>query len=271
MELHPPIEPYVAAQMEWLGSGMWWDGFMGVSPDVVLCWDTKPYWRQEYLLRDEVWRNITPTKRRVKQPPKPIHYKGGRGIPPVILNIVKAHMQLRAEANGWHQLKRQATENYGYEADDLAALVVSVNRAMGCPRNIRLLTRDKDWMGLIGTETTWLCSNCDNPRVRDLSNYAQCFRSTFEHPTDIWIHKSQHGDLSDNIPNCSSDPLSAALLLPVISLFDPPPEYNLMLQRDIVTEVQKVLSTNTPECIRGNKAINTLKRYGLYPCVPRII
>lgn len=266
----PDLEMYIRAQMEWLGSGLWWDGFKGVPPSLIWCWDSKPYWRTNYLLRDDVWQRITPYKRKKPQPAAPIHYKGGRSIPPSILSRVRVAIKKVAEDKCQHSLK-EWVEDWGYEADDLAALCVQVNRAAEKPREICLLTRDKDWLGLLGPEVTWLNPNYDHPRVRTLANYEQTFKQKFTSPTDIWVYKSNTGDASDNLPNCGYDAASAAALLPVIDLFNPPEEYNLLSQHYAVKAATIALTVDTPECRHGVKAANALRRYGLKACVPLII
>lgn len=268
---HPPdLEMYVAAQLEWLGSGLWWDGFSGIPPSLVWCWDSKPYWRNSYLLRDDVWSKITPHKRKKPQPPAPIHYKGGRSIPPSILATVRVAIKKVIEKKCQHSLKEWCGD-YGYEADDLAALVVQVNRMSEKPREICLLTRDKDWLGLLGPEVTWLNPNYDHPRVRTLANYAYTFKQPFQQPTDIWVYKSNTGDTSDNLPNCCYEATSAAALLPVIDLFNPPDEYKLLSQDHCVTAAKIALTVDTPECRHGVRAANALRRHGLKACVPLII
>jgi hypothetical protein len=271
LDTTPRLDQYVNAQLEWLGSGLFWKGFNGIAPNVVFCWDSKPYWRSEYLLRDDVWTRITPIKRKVKQAPAPIHYKGGRSVPPQLMSLIKATVSQRCELKGFHSMRLMANESYGYEADDIASLLVQVNRASQNPKQIALLTRDKDWMGMIGKEVTWLCCNNDTPRVRTLENYASCFSKVqLREPSDIWLHKALTGDASDNLPNCGGCPESAEALLPVISLFSPPSQFDLMQDSDAVLEAHRVLDTPTPGTPNAEKAVRSLRSVGLVPCVQLI-
>lgn len=188
-------------------------------------------------------------------------------MPPVVLGVVKAEVSRRVQLKGWHALKRMANDTHGYEADDLAALLVQVNRAYGLGKHIYLCTRDKDWMGLIGEDTTWLCCNTDTPRVRTLENWASCFKTPLMIPSDIWTYKAATGDASDNLPNCGGCPASAMALLPVISLFDPPEEYDLTLNHDCLAEAHRVLQTPCAGAPNVAKAIKALRSKGLRPCI----
>lgn len=249
---------WLKAQMAWVMSGEWLGSLQAEDSQVILVCDTKPYWRVEYLTRPEVVvaidrprkgsRNMAalrdirailadPEERPTGQILKDlqtehdhlletlvVHYKAGRKLPEASFTKLKGEIQKLVASQKWRSIREP-----GYEADDLAAALVMVNRSLPeADRNqIILGTVDADWMGLVDVQTTWFCLHGWTPRVRNLDNGAvslnfwcqKRLKKTVDHPEEIWDLKTVQGDKSDNLPPNSP--------IEVISLVAPPEEHRL--------------------------------------------
>lgn len=264
------LNKVVEAQMMWVASGKWLQpdrsqanerlGFVPFDsqPSVVWCMDTKPYWRTQYLLRDDVWSKIIPLKRKKSQPAAPIVYKGGRGKPPTNIVLVRSAMRMIIAKYGWWLFEGQADSNNGYEADDMAALLVRLNDLSSDPAQLYLMTCDHDWIGLISEYTSWLNTYGAFPRYRRLSNWSVGYKVTMQKPSDLWVHKAGTGDKSDNLPNVGGDPDGVAALLPVISLKEPPTDYDPMLDVGLVRKAGTMLKST----IKPRINVEALERLG---------
>lgn len=200
---------------------------------VVVVDDHNPYWRTPYLEE----RGFPP-------------YKDGR----------------KQKGEEWYKVA-QAGKDYifsagcpfhflsfkGYEADDIAAALVRVK----APRLVVLSTVDSDWSGLVldseqymktnrfefikeeyGVEpTVWWTNHAHwTPRFRDeagVRNWTKkrC-KEDIVHPPELWEIKALEGDKSDNLPKNSP--------IEVIDLLNPPKEYDILLQPDLLCQVEEV-------------------------------
>lgn len=240
MEVEPEnMKAAIQAQMVWLHSGEWIKPLVGDNIQLIYVTDSKPYWRNEYLLREEVYTGVADRakeaykerypKGRKMYKPAPIVYKDGREKPWYIMKAFNTTKKLMLEAaarNGFAVLSV-----HGYEADDLAAALVMTNRMLPKDQQnkIVLATVDTDWMGLIDDNTTWFCTYGYNPRVRytmaHINGWAERrLKTTLTCPSDIWRVKTIQGDKSDNLPPGSP--------LEVIDLTQPPMEHRLWLSAD---------------------------------------
>jgi len=274
------LNKVVEAQMLWCQSGRWLrpdltdanyvNGFLpfNTQPVVIWCMDSKPYWRTEYLLRDSVWSKIVPVKRRIKQVPAPMHYKGGRKKPPTALNLIRSSMRMVIIKNGWNLLEGMADSSHGYEADDMAALLCRLNAYGDNNAKLYLMTCDHDWIGLIDQHTSWLNTYGAFPRYRNMSNWNTGYSLPALDPTALWTHKAKTGDKSDNLPNVGGDPDSVAALLPVISLNAPPVEYDPLLDMGIVMSARRFLESNAvPFTSEQDETLARLSSSGMPLCM----
>lgn len=248
------LNKIVEAQMLWVASGKWLmpekshinkaRGFIAFDsvPTVIWCNDTKPYWRSAYLLRDDIWSKITPIKRGKPQAPAPIVYKGKRAESPTRLNLIRSSMRFMILKYRWSIFEGLADSTHGYEADDMAALLVRINRISPEPAQLYLLTCDHDWIGLIDVHTSWMNTYGAFPRYRRLSNWNVGYGGLpAADPVSLWALKAATGDKSDNLPNVAGDPLSVETLLPVISLEKPPEQFDPMNYTYYVKQAQCLL------------------------------
>ena len=263
------LKAAIQANMVWLHSGLWLEGLAGSNLNIVYVTDTKPYWRTNYLLQEEVYSAIADRQRATyvaKYPkgrktiaPKEIHYKGGRKRQEYPFKRCKKLMLESAERNEFSLLSI-----YGYEADDLAAALVMTNRMLPLDQqqNIVLATVDTDWMGLIDNNTTWFCLRGYDPRIRYSMDHingwsARRLGVQLSCPSDIWNVKTIQGDASDNLPPGSP--------LEVISLVEPPMEHRLWLNPSYAPMFRGLL-TQQPSGI-GNlpvgAALDYLRRLGV--------
>lgn len=152
-----------------------------------------------------------------------VRYKGGRGLPTYHMQVIR-----KAGADTLRAIGAPVLKTLGFEADDQASLLVRVNRASEAPQDLVLLTIDTDWMGLIDHGIDWVCTKGYEPRVRKIGDGSvntwanRVLKATLGHPRDIWEHKAQFGDSSDNLPPGSP--------IGVIDLLNPVPEYDLFLR-----------------------------------------
>lgn len=160
-----------------------------------------------------------------------VHYKAGRSFPSYSLKVVREVFKGLVD-----QGNVEALSCKGYEADDMASLVVRA-----CPdEEIVLLTIDSDWLGLCNDKVTWVCAIGYPPRVRFMADgslnawAAKRLKATVESPRDIWALKAAQGDPSDNLP--SGSPLG------VIDLLEPVPEYDLFKNPALVSMAQEAVN-----------------------------
>jgi hypothetical protein len=250
------LEQAVLANIQWILSGEWLGQLRPKDLRFIWVYDHKDakgeYWRHSYLRKPEVVASI-PQRTKAKEKKRlalldaieskdakvpelakelEVSYKAGRSFPSPLLSFVKNQIRKALDLVGQVQLGEK-----GYEADDMAALVVKVNNDLASPYNIILLTVDSDWMGLINAHVSWFCSSGYSPRLRyDMYHINEWSERRLgvklETPSDIWAVKSQQGDKSDNIP------ASAGVLMPIIDLLNPCPEYDLY-----TTWYKRILST----------------------------
>lgn len=228
----------IKAQVVWLQSCKWLGSLMEdpENTQVISVCDSKPYWRVEYLQRPEVYTQIVAKKRgKDVQRTEPVAYKGGRKFPEYSFTKIKDTMRKLYADQDYNMLAMP-----GYEADDLAAAIVMMNRMLPADKQHRVIlaTVDADWMGLIDHNTTWFCSFGWLPRVRysmdDINLWAKKRLGTeLSSPKDIWDVKTRLGDKSDNLP--------AGSPLEVISLIEPPIEHRLWLNPGYSGVVKKYL------------------------------
>lgn len=251
-------EGVVKAQMVWMMSCAWLGDLKPAQEDVsvVMVMDSKPYWRTEYLTRPEVYEAVTDRK------PTPIHYKGGRKFPEKSFTKLKKDMERIAAAQGWQMLRLS-----GYEADDMAAAIVQVNRGLSVEsqHKLWLITVDTDWLGLVDDNTHWFCMHGWHPRVR--ANLAAVnvwsikrLKKSFARPKDIWTYKAAYGDKSDNLPKNTPPE--------VIDLLNPPEEHKLWTKQPMQGIINKMLvAPSTPKLADVSKATEYLRLMG----IPRFI
>ncbi len=263
------LKAAIQANMVWLHSGEWIKPLVGDNINIVYVTDSKPYWRLDYLLQEEVYvpvfeRQLAAYKERYPKgrkqfKPEPIHYKAGRKFPTPAFKSCKTKMLNAAHRNEFSVLSIK-----GYEADDLAAALVMTNRMMpkDQQQNIVLATVDTDWMGLIDNHTTWFCLRGYDPRVRYSMEHINEWSlrrlgTELSCPSDIWRVKTIQGDKSDNLPPGSP--------LEVIDLLQPPMEHRLWLREDTAPLLRTILTQEIDD--KGNlpldAALDYLRRLGV--------
>ena len=263
------------AQLLWLQSGEWLSAYKPDHFQTVLVCDSKPYWRTEYLKRSDVVcavpRKTKKDKEKVNelrdglatiQALQPItemtgkqiadeevlykrvqelteelaiHYKAGRKFPEYTFTKLKKHLMDISRSKGWNIL-----EYDHYEADDIAAAIVKINRGLPDSQRNRIIlaTVDTDWLGLLDDDTSWFCTHGWYPRVRDRGGFDHWshkkFGVTFDKPREIWDYKAQHGDKSDNLPPGSP--------LEVIDLHQPPSGFRLWDKPEVTSTISDMLT-----------------------------
>lgn len=240
------LKAAVQAQMVWLHSGEWIKPLVGDNIQLVYVTDSKPYWRKDYLLQEDVYTGISDRakeaylkrypKGKKQYKPEPVHYKAGRKFPEYEFTRTKKWMLEAAARNEFSVLSV-----HSYEADDLAAALVMTNRMLPQEQqnNIVLATVDTDWMGLIDDRTTWFCTYGYAPRVRytmdHINGWAMRRLGTeLSCPRDIWRVKTIQGDKSDNLPPGSP--------IEVIDLTEPPMEHRLWLRPEYAPMMRNLLT-----------------------------
>lgn len=186
-----------------------WVNRLGFLPDcekaksVVWVGDSKPYWRAE----------VVPD------------YKSNRKVKPHFFSYLSQISQR------FHPLTV-----YGYEADDVAALMQQVFYEDDRFHELNLVTVDTDWMGLCndvhGNVVNWIDVGGYPPRVRNREETWYWIKSKFKktsqfklsplddfHASEIWDFKAMAGDPSDNLP-WGTD-------VSLISLLEPPEKHKL--------------------------------------------
>lgn len=245
-------KPLVKAQLCYLMSGSWLTVLKPDKFQMIFAGDQKDkdlkYWRHHWLSRPEVAAQI-PRKTKAAEKKRQrlqeimngapqvtsteaaeiaeelsIHYKAGRSLPDYGFTKLKDFVYKCIRDQGWLFFKQ-----LGYEADDIAATIVHINRHLDNPGKLMLLTVDTDWLGLVDNHTSWFCMHGYQPRLRDslevINQWAQRrLGCTLSSPRDIWDIKSRQGDRSDNLPE------SEGMLLPAIDLLNPPEEHRLWNQ-----------------------------------------
>lgn len=226
----------VAAQIHYLMSGIWATATPFESEDLEFIWvtDIKPYWRTEAL--KDPWRlaalefpkpkleekrlelkrylAINPDADIVRElaDELSIAYKGGRKFPSK--EVEKCRKVINSVLNS---LDITTLGVKGYEADDMAAALVRINKP---GEKMLLLTIDSDWLGLVNDDVSWYCMRgFTPPRYRhDIGSInlwaSKRLKVKFDKPSDIFEYKAQYGDKSDNMPPNPS-------LLPYIDLLNP--------------------------------------------------
>ena len=252
------------AQLLWLQSGEWLGECKPEQFQMIMVTDNKPYWRTEYLKRSDVVvrvpRRTKADKARVEKLKallaKPfeevsleeatemaelseelaLHYKAGRKFPEYTFTKLKKHLLDISATQGWNVLAES-----NYEADDLAATIVKLNRELPerHQNHIILATVDTDWLGLLDDKTIWFCTHGWYPRVRDRRGFDHWsfkkFGVTFDEPREIWDYKAVHGDKSDNLPPGSP--------LEVIDLHQPPEGFRLWDKPAVRKQVTDLLTS----------------------------
>lgn len=243
------VRQYVEASVDYVGSLVWLaPNVVEVAPVIIWAADSKPYWR----------KSLYPA------------YKEGR--PPkhnLFFDIEKAF-----------RAKSTLRKFPGYEADDLAALIVQV-WASSNPKvlgDLFLCTVDTDWIGLVRYSEGRQCRVLDTtgyaPRVRSVAIFEdwlerrlrkesravnlrmQPWRDLGFKPADIWTWKSIAGDRSDNLAPGSD--------LSLISLLEPPDKFNLYLKSEAVKQAQSWLSTTTEvTSLKGTAAARLIYSLGM--------
>lgn len=279
-----PTEHYTGvlkAQMSWLMSGEWLGELKPEGFKPVLVSDSKPYWRSEYLLRPEVvaWipRKVKKTEKlrqeliellgsqesseRIQELTEnlKIVYKGGRKFPEYTFTKLKKSLTEIAIAQNWTPIGKT-----NYEADDIAAAMVMLNRQQPETSKIMLVTVDTDWLAMLDPRTSWFCMHGWYPRCRfTLEQFnvwsTKKFARSFETATDLWNYKSVYGDKSDNLPPGSP--------LEVIDLFQPPEEHRLWQHADVRGKCLDVLRSEPQRPIDPTKALSYLRSLGVPPAV----
>lgn len=248
----PRWKPLIKAQLCYLMSGNWLSVLKPEKFQIVLAGDKKDlslkYWRHHWLASAEVAAQV-PRKSKAAEKQRlklrelmaesplelsdeaaklaeelAIHYKAGRRLPEYDFTKLKGFVYSCIEQQGWLFFRQT-----GYEADDIAATIVHINRSLEKPNKLMLVTVDTDWLGLVDEHTSWFCMHGYQPRLRDslevINQWAQRrLGCTLSNPRDIWEIKARQGDKSDNIPE------SDGALLPAIDLLNPPEEHRLWNQ-----------------------------------------
>ncbi len=264
----------VQANMAYLGSGRWVEQLIGHKEyNMIYTKDSKPYWRTEYLLQEDVYNGIAERafatykekypKGRKAYKPVAIHYKGGRKLPNSDFTTTKRRMLICAERNEFNMLGF-----HGYEADDLAAALVMTNRMLPVndQREIVLATVDTDWMGLVDKNVTWMCSKGYEPRIRHTMEHINEWSlrrlgTNLTCPSDIWKVKTIKGDSSDNLPPGSP--------IEVIDLTTPPVQHRLWLDREKAPLLRTLLKSepNQVDPDKTANALNYLRQLGMNPFI----
>lgn len=260
----------IDTQLLWLLSCQYLEGLIDLSKVIpVIVNDQKnskhQYWRHDYLKQSEENK---------------IAYKAGRKLPNNDFKRAKRLAKERTLLPAFSHIPSFSVKNY--EADDLAATLVHLNRyELNNAFNILLVTVDSDWLGLIDDHTSWFCMHGYKPRVRSslaqLNHWAKSNRNlltTFSEPTELWEYKSKLGDKSDNLP--ANSPIE------VINLLNPPDTYKLWLS-DNISPIRGFLnacldqesldffySRQSRLLDNANKAAKFMAlKYGVTPVVPR--
>ena len=293
----PEWKKLIQAQLTYLVSGDW----LGeMKPDIVryiFCTDSKPYWRLDYLKRPEVIANV-PRKGQLEKKRQSfkamlqviedlreegkhfeardllasdeyasllkdleIHYKAGRKLSEYSFTKLKRFVLKTIKDAGWTMLSKK-----GYEADDMAASIIQVNKTLEEPKNIMMLTIDTDWLGMVSDNVHWFCQHGYYPRMRDDMRSLNIWATkrlgvTIEKPTDIWVVKGDQGDKADNIPP------SKGALLPVIDLFNPPQEFKLWENERYLPTLLKALTTKKYYKVNSQPVISYINSCGVNLCV----
>jgi 5'-3' exonuclease len=260
----PPThwEGVVNANLAVIQSGAWLGVLRQDAPlQTVFLMDTKPYWRADYLKSPEfVGASVEQKKKNANK--DGVAYKTGRKFPSHELTKVKKLVYGCLKSQGWLRIGQP-----GYEADDCAAGIVQVNKALGEPHRIILLTIDTDWLGLVSEHVSWVSSVRYFPQVRadveSINIWAEKKLGKITQPTDIWLKKSEQGDKSDNIPGWGD------IVLPVIDLFNPPEQYKLWEQEPFRTTVEDYLlyprTSRTVSQEEAERAYEYLRKTGIKP------
>lgn len=182
--------------------------------------DFYPIWLFDCPIRGKYWRHSYLKNTGIK-------YKHSRKSKTDYWWHIKSYLLKTINNYGWKSLGVR-----GYEADDIASLMV---RVINNSDHITLGTIDTDWLGMVSDNTDWfsLFDYSWLPRVKEFIRYrgnisdinkwakkALKIKSDFLVPSDIWSHKSKKGDRSDNLPPNSP--------IEVINLFNPPPKFDLL-------------------------------------------
>jgi hypothetical protein len=189
-----------------------------------------------------------------------VAYKAGRSYPDHLMQTIRKVTLETLKTFG-------ALDKKGYEADDMASLVV---RLAGDEEDIILLTVDTDWLGLCSDRTTWVCATGYAPRVRMMLDgsmnawASKRLKTTLEQPRDIWAIKVEQGDKSDNLPPGSP--------IGVIDLLAPVADHDLMRDSALVARAERMLreAPVAPLASKAQEALGFLKGHGVAPCVPEL-
>lgn len=208
----------------------------------VLVKDSKPYWRSTFFP----------------------DYKGNRPPKTDTFYSVKATGERLAKS-----LNIPILEEYGYEADDIAAsLVKHHNLCRSCSNKdarikewadlqIMLWTVDSDWHQLVSNTVTWYNTGPWLPLVRgprEAKAWAlKRLKVNLNHPQDIVPVKCTKGDKSDNLPP-GTKPF-------FIDLFNPHPDYRLLSRENYLEKIWAISEApaNNMNLLKG--AQNVLRKY----------
>lgn len=287
----------IQAQVVWLQSGVWLPPeYINRPFKTISVYDSKPYWRTEYLTRPEVVSKVPRKNKQLRAKctrleellsmskgiggcainliteqanqaeleilteQLAISYKGGRKFPDYSFTKMKKYVHRLTQDMGYAWLGVP-----GYEADDLAALACKVLNSRGT--NVLLLTVDTDWLGLLSHSVSWYCMKGYTPRLRTLvkdelgvSTFDHWsykkFGVTFSDPAELWHYKARVGDKSDNLP--------AGSPIEVIDLYNPPKKHQLWNDKfyyeQLLIEVNR--GSSRPSIESANAARTYLQRLG---------
>lgn len=199
-----------------------------------------------------------------------INYKAGRSLPGYRFKKISTNVLNWLSSDERPLGARGIGEPY-YESDDFMGAIVSLNRAKGSPYNIIIYTVDCDLMGLIDTDVTWVCMSGHSPGIRDTLDVCNIWGNTpndkgevklghIDTWRDVWVRKGEVGDKADSLPP------SNGVLIPVIDLFAPPEEYNLLNKPSTRIAINNLIAKGSPpDAQEAARAIRYIISTGTVP------
>lgn len=247
--------------------------------DAELIWvaDNKsvPYWRTVEYGR---WSDANPDmfvkkrKKKVADQDKPDQVKVDE--PVETLKIGRGGYKGNRDTCTYQQWVAKRFHNFstawsipGYEADDIAAAIVSHYERIGVDREIVLVTVDSDWLQLVTKSVNWCCARGFAPQWRSVESLADWFGKKLEkeskatrmaidpsQPLDIIKWKQLTGDKSDNLVKGSP--------VGFFDLREPLEGYKLVDQIDVEQE----LKVRSKRVVRDKMVlIEWIDQYGSLP------
>jgi hypothetical protein len=222
-----------------------------------------PYWRRKYWW--DWWNSLDEkTQNKLIKPGtiKRKGYKGNRTSTPDALWCKKRFNKLS-----------NCLMYDGYEADDIAATV----NLLYPDRRIIFMTIDSDWLQLVNNYKTWVClKGTYFPQYRDVQAgmgwfYEKLYKGTKKEQKlaedetlnlrkiPYWKHIA--GDNSDNL--CAKSPIE------LIDLYNPPEEFQLWTQENILVDIKSKIISPQP-IISIDEMLNDALELGMTGLTPAL-